>query len=90
MELRENLLLPAHMYRVVRIFEDDDARIIIAYTDANETSGKAEMHIIDSWNGTERSHGEVESAVKDLNDHIAACRRVIGLDTDVLARNGID
>lgn len=89
MELREKLLLPAHMYRVVRMFSDDDSRVIIAYSDPRETNGEGQMHVLDSYEGCERNHDEMESLVKDLNDHITACRRVVGLDTDVFARNRI-
>lgn len=94
MNLLEKLPHPAHVYRKVMMFNDDlnengHTHVVVAYTDSKETNGESEMHIIDSFHDHDRSPDTMRNLVAELNDHITACRRVLGLDTDEFARNGI-
>ncbi len=80
--------LQPHEFRVVRMFEDEGERVIVAYQDRGPTGGL--MYVIHSYAGHECSRSEMEREVQALNDHINAHRRMLGLETDVFARNGIE
>ena len=97
-KLRDQLILPAHQYRVVRMFSEEIDHgsggcmyTIAAYTDEKETGTPLEsILVLDTFHGHSRDVAAMHAAVKDLNDHIMASRRVLGLGADVFARNGID
>ena len=95
--LREQLVLPAHQYRVVRMLADSVDHdsggclfTIAAYTDEKETGTPlGSIHILDVFLDLSRDMAAMNAAVNALNEYIVASRRVLGLDTDVFARNGI-
>lgn len=99
MHLREKLQLPAHMYRKVMMFSEDDKGsggefayyVVAAYTDRAQTGAEtSEIHILDNFANYDRSVGEMRRLVADVNDYIMASRRLVGLDTDEFAKQGID
>lgn len=95
MELRELLLLPAHMYRKVMMFkesaEEFDYYVVAAYTDHIQMGAPtSEIHIITSFSSYERDVPKMQSRVDELSDYIMASRRLIGLDVDEFAKQGIE
>lgn len=96
--LREQLIFPAHQYRIVRLFSDEmdydtGGRIytIVAYTGERETGTVlGSIHILDTFLEFNRDMNVMRAAVKVLNDHITASRRVLGLDTDIFTQNGFE
>lgn len=99
--LREQLIFPAHQYRIVRLFSDEmdydtGGRIytITAYTDERETGTDTmvlgSIHILDLFLDLNRDMSVMNAAVKVLNDHITASRRVLGLSTDIFTQNGFE
>jgi len=95
MELRELLLLPAHMYRKVMMFKEPDEEfdyyVVAAYTDRVQTgTPTSEIHVITNFSSYERDVPKMKRQVDELSDYIMASRRLIGLDVDEFAKQGIE
>jgi hypothetical protein len=80
----------AHEFRIVRLIadgdSDDDLYVVAAYLDRGVATGRS-IFVIGT--GSIRDGPALYTEVEDLNNYIIASRRLVGLDADVFARNGI-